>query len=1057
LNFLLQVGLWAASMLLEYLLMEEPPTPDKTTFEELDVPKIKQGTKIPVVLGTVRIKSPTVFWYGDFKCKQHSDGSNYNHLGWGYIWCLNPIDSMNRIFIDDSPVYFSDARTAVKCFDARSYQVQIPKDQRIAKISSNSKIGFINADPKFKALNIAFRMGDMAQEKNEYLMSAKALNKTNISADRGIVTTVFENSNSVIEYQYQAIVYNQYFNKTQSDMYFAPRGSLGAEIYQGTPENKTAIGIAFNWFEQITETILIPEDPQGTTWVSRWTSYELMVISGVFNESTIFMSIDDSAWLFNHPIITGVTVSDKTLVVEDVDLATMFGVGRNTIPNISMVFERTQKDWNGDLIWHPELATIVQPYKVGDETRSINQMNGVHLIRDMLLSKTYGLGGDYEDANINDEAFLIAARTCFSEGMGFGVLLSSSDTTVNEVVKDIILSRINGKLYKDNNGQWVIKLLRDDYDVDTLPVYNESNIISITDWKKGSPSDAINSVTVNYTNPANFVQKGITARSTVDIQIGGIEKERVIDAPEITSSDLAALVASRDLESSLSNPSAFTITGNRTMYNLNLGDVFKVNYREFTGLVVRALEIDKGDFTGKMVFSCIEDIFNSGNTIISTGGGGGTGVVNQPQPVIDRKLIATPYIEYLITDYTPPANPEQDDLIFYGKYATGDTQYINPNINGVTIDSRGYLDTVYSLVNEIDIFDTEITLDYNISGIETSDFEQFPTFLLIDDELVAITSMNISTRTITVLRGQADTIPSSHIAESLVYIGASYSDIIKSGTFKVLENTQFTNGNTVDVRMLTRTSLGLLDVSSAPVDQVVFNARQIRPYRPDNIKVNNSRYTKEYTCYILEDDDTNLTWVERNRLTQISYLASNSPTVEPEEYQEYKLVLREADGTFVKNITGITGTEYDYTTTNEINDFGSKTDKIIDIYANRVNPLLDTWDSFTHWSIAIKRFKALIITVNEATNKFEITNENIGCPVHYTITNDGSEPNTPTENDIEYIEPIDFQNDFWIKAKAFCGEEFESPVYQKKWIILDSKFDTTDAIFTSLNSFNTNN
>ncbi len=312
--------------------------------------------------------------------------------------------------------------------------------------------------------------------------------------------------------------------------------------------------------------------------------------------------------------------------------------------------------------------------------------------------------------------------------------------------------------------------------------------------------------------------------------------------------------------------------------------------------------------------------------------------------------------------------------------------------------------------------------------------------------------MNISTRTITVLRGQADTIPSSHIAESLVYIGASYSDIIKSGTFKVLENTQFTNGNTVDVRMLTRTSLGLLDVSSAPVDQVVFNARQIRPYRPDNIKVNNSRYTKEYTCYILEDDATNLTWVERNRLTQASYLASDSYTVEPEINQEYKLVLREADGTFVKNITGITGTEYNYTVANEIEDYGLKTDKRIDIYATR-----DTWDSFTHWSLRIKRFKDLVISVNEVTNKFEITNENIGCPVHYTITNDGSEPNTPTENDIEYIEPIDFQNDFWIKAKAFCGDEFESPVYQKKWIILDSKFYTTNAIFTSLNSFYTNN
>lgn len=61
---IVQIIIAIVMMIVSYALTPKPKS-RAPEAGELDVPKMKAGSPIPVIFGTVRIKSPTVVWYGD--------------------------------------------------------------------------------------------------------------------------------------------------------------------------------------------------------------------------------------------------------------------------------------------------------------------------------------------------------------------------------------------------------------------------------------------------------------------------------------------------------------------------------------------------------------------------------------------------------------------------------------------------------------------------------------------------------------------------------------------------------------------------------------------------------------------------------------------------------------------------------------------------------------------------------------------------------------------------------------------------------------------------------
>lgn len=73
-NLWVQIGIMIVSAIISYALTPKPPTPKPAALSDFDVPTAEEGRPIPVIFGTVWIKSPNVLWYGDLRATPIKSG-----------------------------------------------------------------------------------------------------------------------------------------------------------------------------------------------------------------------------------------------------------------------------------------------------------------------------------------------------------------------------------------------------------------------------------------------------------------------------------------------------------------------------------------------------------------------------------------------------------------------------------------------------------------------------------------------------------------------------------------------------------------------------------------------------------------------------------------------------------------------------------------------------------------------------------------------------------------------------------------------------------------------
>src|SRR5690606_36501010 len=57
----------SVSVLIQYALQPKPPQPPSAELKAIDAPTADEGRPVPVVFGTVLVKSANVVWYGDLR------------------------------------------------------------------------------------------------------------------------------------------------------------------------------------------------------------------------------------------------------------------------------------------------------------------------------------------------------------------------------------------------------------------------------------------------------------------------------------------------------------------------------------------------------------------------------------------------------------------------------------------------------------------------------------------------------------------------------------------------------------------------------------------------------------------------------------------------------------------------------------------------------------------------------------------------------------------------------------------------------------------------------
>jgi hypothetical protein len=193
-------------------------------------------------------------------------------------------------------------------------------------------------------------------------------------------------------------------------------------------------------------------------------------------------------------------------------------------------------------------------------------------------------------------SFAIAADALFSEGFGLS-LLWQRESTIEDFIADV-LKHIDAYLYVDRrSGRWELRLIRADYDTETLQVFDETNVVDWGELGRREAADLVNSVTAKFSDARTDQTGSVSVTDTALVQDLGQVVSATVDYPGIRFESLAVRVAERDLRALSAPILSGEITVSRVGAELDPGDVIVLSNprRGLEGVVVRIVEIDHGD------------------------------------------------------------------------------------------------------------------------------------------------------------------------------------------------------------------------------------------------------------------------------------------------------------------------------------------------------------------------------------------------------------------------------------------------------------------------------
>jgi hypothetical protein len=568
---------------------------------------------------------------------------------------------------------------------------------------------------------------------------------------------------------------------------------------------------------------------------------------------------------------------------------------------------RATKGWDGDP-WYPETALIMMVSGQNGAAQDIFAMNGAHIIYECATNSLWGRGLDR--ALIDDTSFRAAALQLYNEG--FGLCLRWTRTTTLSDFVGMVVNHIGAAVYIDRTtGLFTLSLLRGDYDPDALPLYDKnSGLLDVSDDASSSSDTSANEVIVTYRDPVRDEQRSSRIQSLAGIQSSGAVISTTTDYQGLPTPVLAVRVAARDLKIQTSSLKKYVVKVDRRGWRLAPGGLLRISdpSRSIANVVLRIGKVeDSTSGDGSIVLTCLQDVFGLPDTVYTAVQDSlWTTPPTAPALLTRRAFKEASYRDFLKNLTSAQIDSFPDDSGGIISWAS-QPQILSPQFRLETkIGSESFVahgDGKYApsarLPVPIDAGQTSFTLDRGANWDKIS----LGTALLIDDEWMRVDSFDTTTGDITVGRGCLDTVPVAH--------GQAWAFFIDgSGTG---DNREYVSGETVEGKLLTVTTSGVLDESLAPTESVDIVARHFLPYPPGLLKVDGVAFA--LISPVGSVGDRVFTWAHRDRITQADALISQeNTTIGPEAGTTYTVRIYQLDDTLLRTTTGITGTTWTYTT-----------------------------------------------------------------------------------------------------------------------------------------------
>jgi hypothetical protein len=583
------------------------------------------------------------------------------------------------------------------------------------------------------------------------------------------------------------------------------------------------------------------------------------------------------------------------------------------LKNWSFLLKRTDVLTDGSTQWYLSKADIS------------NNLNPAHIIRECMTNTKWGLGQSV--TLFDDTIWQGVADALYTEGFGLSLKWESEKTTVEDFIRDV-LRHIDAVLYQDmTTGEFVLKLIRDDYDAGTLTTYDDDDIVAVNDFQRSVYGEVADEIWVDFWDILDHKKVSIPDQNTalIDMQ-GGKVSPLYRRYYGVTDPTLAAKLAARDRQQISAFNATFKLIGKRTMYDLYPGDVFKMTWDVLgiQSMIVRVLGVNYGSLrNGEIEFVCSEDVFSMQESLFDNPPNTGwSDPNNDPADVTVYKLLETPYYElvrYIGVTEVATLDNDAGFLSIQALDPTGDSfdyglMLRDSPAGSFYEDGIGYFCPTATISADmlLNAQDVVVTLE-NVVDLGSVDTD---TYAVIGNEIVKVKNVDTTNSQVTLARGCLDTIPELHSGPDSGGSGAAR--IWFMNMVNRIGNTEYSSSDQPGVKLLPRTILGSLAEGSATArNATAFDSRMIRPYAPGDFKVNGSSYPASFS------GQPTISWKHRDRTQQTEEIVEHSDSsVGPEAGTTYTLTIHDEDDVQVRQVTGLSGTSYTYQEADEISDCG---------------------------------------------------------------------------------------------------------------------------------------
>lgn len=516
-------------------------------------------------------------------------------------------------------------------------------------------------------------------------------------------------------------------------------------------------------------------------------------------------------------------------------------------------------------------------------------INPAHVL---YYSRTNSDMGREPAANINEPSLRAAADKLYAEGFGICPKWDPASESVEDF-EQRICKLIGGSFTRSlEDGQWYLDLARGDYVLEDLPVLTDDDILEF----KEQPSvldNAINSVSVRYFDPEKketIVTPPVRALGLV-ASFGTIHQ--TYDYPEIPTAELANRIALRELLATSTPTRAFDTATTRKPHGWRPNKYFRLQStkRGIADMVCIVGEPQSGTLkSGAIKMKMAQDIYGlPAASFVAVEPGVDTRPSGTPVPITVRAAMEAPYVVVAGQMDAKALADLEADAAFVLAFAANPgrqrdfTMQVSPHGAATyTTAGDGEWCGAANIVEGDTLLDAAPATSFTFTtGIGLNQVQAGSTALW-DTEIVRVDAIDAAVGTLVLGRACGDTVAVPHDAGARIYF---------FGIAAAFDTTQFTAGESLDVRLLANTGSAQQDSSGAAVMTVLLVGRLALPYPPGKLRIAGSPYPSSVSGAFT------VTWAHRNRVAQADQLVDDSmASVTPADNTRYRLKFVDGSG-----------------------------------------------------------------------------------------------------------------------------------------------------------------